>query len=184
MKLKTDRNLDFVQCFKLPGTTNGCSSLKSDKGVPVSLHVFVRLDPDNVDVDPTPSSSPLPPLSTCPQFSHETALCWLSTGGSLPQWTPLPPHKIAMLIAQKRSMLTLLTNDQPSSPPVFTFLTQPHNVLSMMCLRSLMCLCLCLVCLIPQHFTLLTQPDNVLTMICLRLSAPVGKLYPLWERGH
>ena len=129
----------------------------------------------------------LPPflrISTCLHFSHETALCSLSTGGSLLQWTPLPPHKIAMLIAQKRSMLTLLTNDQPSSPPVFTFLRKPHNVLSMMCLRCLMCLCLCSVCLIPQHFTLLTQPDNVLTMICLRLSAPVGKLYPLWERGH
>ena len=30
-----------------------------------------------------------PPLfSSCPHVSHETALCWLSTWGSLPQWVP------------------------------------------------------------------------------------------------
>ena len=133
MKLKTDRNLDFVQCFKLPGTTNGCSSLKSDKGVPVSLHVFVRLDPDNVDVDPPPSSSPLPPhLHMSSIFSRNRTVLAFNWRLSASVNTP-PSHKIAMLISQKRSMLTLLMLTNP--PPVFTFLTRPHNVLTMICLR-------------------------------------------------
>ena len=97
---------------------------------------------------------PFLPISTCLHFSHETALCWLSTGGSLPQWTPLPPPQNCNAHCSKEINVDIVDVEQPS--PVFTFLTRPHNVLTMMCLR-------------------LSAPVGTVFY---------SKLYDQWERGH